>query len=84
MARGDGAAGGAARELAEELRREIAELSARLAAEEQQLSRLAITRETMGEILTGAADLAGQVSGGVGDREGEDRDGLVLVGRRSV
>ena len=83
----------AARERAEELRREIAELSERLAVQEQQLSRLQITRETMGEILAGAPDLVGQVPDGVGDREAQDRDrpgaggspiGVMLVPPRGV
>ena len=72
----------AARERAEELRHQIAELTERLAAQEQQLSRLVITRETMGEILAGVPELAEPVQGGVGDREG--RTDLLLVGRRSV
>ncbi|MEV6140026.1 hypothetical protein AB0L63_29060 [Nocardia sp. NPDC051990] len=63
-----------ARERAEELRRRIGELSEELAAEEQQLSRLQVTRETMLEILSGAPDLAGDVRGVVGVAGDGDRD----------
>ncbi|APA96313.1 hypothetical protein [Nocardia seriolae] len=46
----------AARERAEELHRRIVELSHQLAVVEEQLSRLAITRETMIEILGGPVE----------------------------
>lgn len=48
----------AARERAEGLRRRIEELSAELAVAEKVLSRLAITRETMIEILGAATEAA--------------------------
>jgi hypothetical protein len=59
----------AARERIEGLRRRIEELSQQLAAEEQVLSRLAITRETMLEILgagNGGAGPAPGVGAGAG------------------
>ncbi|MFE3281269.1 hypothetical protein [Nocardia sp. NPDC059239] len=52
----------AARERAEELRRRIGELSQQLAVVEEQLSRLAITRETMIEILAGPVESVEPVS----------------------
>jgi hypothetical protein len=62
----------AARERAEELRQQIAELSEQLAGEDQLLSRLLITRETMLEILgapgkvtdSGASAAVGESDGG--------------------
>ncbi len=52
---------GAARERVDSLRRQIAELTERLASEEDLLSRLEITRETMTDLLaeTGEADAPG-------------------------
>jgi chromosome segregation ATPase len=44
----------AAREEAEELRGQIAELAERLAGVEERLSRLVITRETVAEVLSGS------------------------------
>lgn len=52
----------AARERAEGLHRPIDELSQQLAAVEEQLSRLAITRETMIEILGGPVESVDPVS----------------------
>jgi len=54
----------AARERAEAIREQIEDLRERLAAEEELVSRLVITRETVAEILGGAAGPAGQPSGG--------------------
>lgn len=56
----------AARERAEAIREQIEDLCERLAAEEELVSRLVITRETVAEILGGAAGPAGQPSGGAG------------------
>ncbi|MFE3280847.1 hypothetical protein [Nocardia sp. NPDC059239] len=52
----------AARERAEELRWRIGELSQQLVAAEEQLSRLAITRETMLEILGGPVESVAPMS----------------------
>ncbi|WSY62320.1 hypothetical protein OH799_05290 [Nocardia sp. NBC_00881] len=62
----------AAQERAEELRGRIVELSEQLAAEEQRLSRLEITRETMIEILGAAGEAVVAVpQGGMGENDME-------------
>jgi hypothetical protein len=53
----------AARDIVEELRRRIGELSEQLEAAEQALTRLAITKETMTEILGAGSDAAGLALG---------------------
>ncbi len=69
---------------ADELRERIAELSEQLAGQERVLSRLAITRETMIEILAGAAE-SGQAEAGpqlsvrVVDGGGESGGGSPVV-----
>jgi hypothetical protein len=55
----------AARERAEVIREQIEQLRERLAAEEELVSRLVITRETVAEILGGAIGPAEQPPGGV-------------------
>lgn len=64
----------------EGFRRELVEVRSRLEAEEEQLSRLEITQETMGEIL-GATALAGEpvVVNDVAVREAEPEAALVAV-----
>ena len=52
----------AARAEAEELRGQIAELAERLAGVEERLSRLVIARETVDEVLDGAAARVAPVS----------------------
>jgi hypothetical protein len=55
----------AARAEAEELRGRIAELAERLAGVEERLSRLVITRETVGDVLSGAgADVPPRAAAG--------------------
>ncbi|MEU8171908.1 hypothetical protein AB0C14_03445 [Microbispora hainanensis] len=66
----------AARERAEAIREQIEDLRERLAAEEELVSRLVITRETVAGILGEAAGAAGQPSGGVGV---DGRDGVEEV-----
>lgn len=58
----------AARVRVEELRAEMAALAGRLAAEEELLSRLQITRQTVIEVLAG------------GDLPGEGDEGAVVAG----
>ena len=63
----------AAREEAEELRGQIAQLTERLAGVEERLSRLVIARETVDEVLSGAgaeASSAGMPDGAVASRSG--------------
>jgi hypothetical protein len=74
-----------ARERVEELRRGIAELSEQLAAGEQQLSRLAITRETMIEILSGTTEVAEEAPGAGGRATGGGSPvGVMLVPPREA
>jgi len=68
----------AAREQIEGLRRQIAELTERLAAEEERLSRLEITRETMTELLAETGEAAGPVS--PGELGGEEEPEAVFGG----
>ncbi|GAB2558861.1 hypothetical protein [Nocardia heshunensis] len=66
-----------ARERAQGLRERIAELSQQLAVEEQLLSRLQVTRETMIEILGAASDLdALGESGGADGTSPEQESGF--------
>ena len=67
----------AARERIGSLRQQIAELTGRLAAEENLLSRLEITRETMAEILAGTGE-AGEPEPRAG--AGEEQAGAAVSG----
>ena len=60
----------AARAEAEELRGRIAELAEQLARAEERLSRLVITRETVEEVLDGAAAEVSPVSSAAEQPEG--------------
>jgi cell division septum initiation protein DivIVA len=60
----------AARAEAEELRGRIAQLAEQLARVEERLSRLVITRETVDEVLDGAATQASPVLSAAGQPEG--------------
>jgi hypothetical protein len=67
---------GSARERAEGLRRQIAELSERLVVEEERICRLEITRETMTELLAEAGEAAEPVPPGrPGGAEEEEDEG---------
>jgi hypothetical protein len=68
----------AARERICSLRQQIAELTERLAAEENLLSRLEITRETMAEILAGTGE-AGEPEPRAGAGGEEEVDAAVSV-----
>jgi len=71
----------AARGRVEALRERIAELTEQLAAEEELLSRLGITRQTVVEILGGGADRGwGALVGADGGPGGVEQDGDAAVG----
>ncbi len=65
----------AARAEAEELRERIAKLAEKLAQAEERLSRLVITRETVEEVLDGAAAEIAPVSRAAGQPGGDGAAG---------
>src|SRR5260370_37843392 len=71
----------AAREEAEELRGQIAQLTGRLAQADERLSRLVIARETVEEVLKGAgSEAAGTPDGAAASRAGDLSPIGVLAG----